>query len=206
MVFKKKSKTNTINTAEYLMNHIKQHFDQGNDIAEALRTLQQPNMNGWQPSLQMSVNTDESMEKRENKQFEILYQAELEEYMLRSRMYKNCNKAMQAKVSARTDYQTGIYNNPIRLLQVIKEHALNYQQSRYEMAIITVFNCRQKEKESLQDYTRRFKTAKEVLETHIGGPVQLDKYETIVKKDSSGLTSLQKRPANDYLHISQFYR
>ena len=188
------------------MNHIKQHFDQGNDIAEALRTLQQPNMNGWQPSLQMSVNTDESMEKRENKQFEILYQAELEEYMLRSRMYKNCNKAMQAKVSARTDYQTGIYNNPIRLLQVIKEHALNYQQSRYEMAIITVFNCRQKEKESLQDYTRRFKTAKEVLETHIGGPVQLDKYETIVKKDSSGLTSLQKRPANDYLHISQFYR
>lgn len=55
---------------------------------------------------------------------------------------------------------------------------------RYEMAIITdsfraVFNCRQKEKESLQDYTRRFKTAKEVLESHIGGPVRLNKDEML---------------------------
>ena len=43
---------------------------------------------------------------------------------------------MQGKLEARTDYQSKIYNNPIELLKAIKEHALNYQGSRYEMAII----------------------------------------------------------------------
>ena len=30
---------------------------------------------------------------------------------------------------------------------------------------------RQKESESLQDYTKRFQVAKDVLESHLGGPI-----------------------------------
>ena len=49
------------------------------------------------------------------------------------------------------------------------------------MAIIiesyfAVFNCQQKEKDSLLEYTQRFKTAVKVFESHIGGPIALKKY------------------------------
>jgi hypothetical protein len=58
---------------------------------------------------------------------------------------------------------------------------LNYQETRYEMSIITdafrsLFANKQKEGESLQDYTRRVKTSTEILESHLGGPVILEKY------------------------------
>ena len=39
----------------------------------------------------------------------------------------------------------------------------------------TFFGTRQKDQESLQDYTRRFKTSYEVLQLHIGHPIQIQK-------------------------------
>ena len=70
---------------------------------------------------------------------------------------------MKAKLEARRDFENVIYNNPIELLSAIKQHALNYQESRCEMSVIadgftTFFGTRQKDGEHLQDYTRRFKT------------------------------------------------
>ena len=38
-------------------------------------------------------------------------------------------------------------------------------------AIRAFFNTKQKKSEPLQDYTRRFKTEKEIMESHIGGPI-----------------------------------
>ena len=43
-------------------------------------------------------------------------------------------------------------------------------------AFRATFNTRQRENESLQDYTRRFKTSKEILESHVGGPVTISKF------------------------------
>jgi hypothetical protein len=88
---------------------------------------------------------------------------------------------MQNKIASRSDYDSVVYNDPISLLRAIKEHSLNYQETRYEMSIITdafrsLFANKQKEGESLQDYTRRFKTSTEILESHLGGPVILGKY------------------------------
>jgi hypothetical protein len=75
---------------------------------------------------------------------------------------------MQNKIMARSNFEAEIYNDPIKLLNAVKEHALTYQETRYEMSIIldafrALFNVQQKESESLQDYTRRFKTAREIL-------------------------------------------
>ena len=88
---------------------------------------------------------------------------------------------MQNKIVSRSSFESTIYNDPIELLMAIKEHALNYQELRYEMSIISdafraTLNARQKESESLQDYTRRFKTAREILESHLGGQIVLTKY------------------------------
>jgi len=65
---------------------------------------------------------------------------------------------MQNKLLAHSDYEDEIYNNPIKLLKAIKEHVLNYQETRYEMSIISdasraLWNTTQKDNENLQDYT-----------------------------------------------------
>jgi hypothetical protein len=88
---------------------------------------------------------------------------------------------MQNKIVQRSNYDSIVHNDPIALLRAIKEHSLNYQETRYEMSIISdpfraVFNTKQKESESLQDYTRHYKTSKEILESHLGGPIILARY------------------------------
>ena len=180
-------------TAEFVLNHIKKTFDHGNDIAESLRLLREPNINLWRPSLRVSLKSDEDERVLETRQFELEYKSELDEATRRIRYYRNnrfkayallwerCAKSLQNKIMSRTDYHDVIYNDPIELLRAIKQHALDYQETRYEMSIIAdafraFFNAKQKEKESLQDYTRRFKTAKEILESHIGGPIVLSKF------------------------------
>ena len=38
-----------------------------------------------------------------------------------------------------------------------------------------LLNVKQKEGETLQDWTKRFRTAREVLESHFGGPIVIPK-------------------------------
>ena len=147
------------------------------------------------------------------------YKAELDQAIKRTRTYEDntykafallwerCAKVMQNKLVSRSDYDSVVYNDPIALLRAIKEHSPNYQETRYEMSIISdafraAFSTRQKEGESLQDYTRRFKTSTEILESRLGGPLILAKYvqtmdkydandpdktESLIKKASEGL-------------------
>jgi hypothetical protein len=134
---------------------------------------------------------------------ELEYKANLDEFMRRKRSYddnlfkayaliwERCAKAMQNKIMARSNFENEIYNDPIKLLNAVKEHALNYQETRYEMSIISdsfrvLFNVQQKERESLQDYTRRYKTAREILESHLGGQIVLTKFvRTMPKYDEN---------------------
>jgi hypothetical protein len=90
---------------------------------------------------------------------------------------------MQGRLEQRTDYESTIYNNQIKLLKAIKEHALNYQETQYKMSIIALSDAfpallgtKQREGENLQEYTRLFKTSKEISEFHIGAPLILLKY------------------------------
>ena len=88
---------------------------------------------------------------------------------------------MQNKIASRKDFETRIYNHPINLLKSVKEHSLNYQEMRYEMVIITdsirsFMNAKQKDNESLHNYTRRFKTCRDIMESQLGGPIVLKKY------------------------------
>ena len=50
-------------------------------------------------------------------------------------LWEHCSKGMQNKIESQNNY-TEIVNNPVKLLKVIKEHALNYQEPRYDMPII----------------------------------------------------------------------
>ena len=90
------------------------------------------------------------------------------------------SKGMQNKIEARPDFKSDILDNLFNHLKAIKEHSTSYQENCYNMSVIldamkTLLNSKQKEGETLQDYTKRFRIAREVLESHIGGPIILTK-------------------------------
>jgi hypothetical protein len=62
---------------------------------------------------------------------------------------------------------------------------------------------KQRDGESLQDYTQRYKTACEIFESHIGGPLSLTKYVTTIK----GYDSEDKDKENELVQRAseQFY-
>ena len=147
------------------------------------------------------------MKKTEEKQFEYKFKDDYAEYRKRILTYNNnkakayalqwerCVKGMKNKLESRKDFDT-FNKNALLLLQAIKEHALNYQENNYEMSIISqalrcLLNCRQKEKESLQDYTKRFRVEAEVLEPHMGCPIYLLKLMTDI--------SVANRNMNNFL-------
>jgi hypothetical protein len=180
-------------TKDFVLNHIKQSLDHGKDIANAMRTLKKPDFDEWDPEVKASTNADPLVAEVENNLYQIKYKSATDIVARRVRAYNvnegraygivwaRCAKAMQNKIASRTDYENVVYDDPIELMRAIKEHSLNFQETRYEMSIIfdayrSVFACKQQEGESLLDYTRRFKTAKEILESQLGSPLILKKF------------------------------
>ena len=147
-----------------------------------------PSTDNQKPRIYVSTESDPDDKNREDRQFELDYKAAYDKYMKQKRTFEEnsvkayaeiwvtCNKAMKSKIESRKDYEKQVYNKPIKLIESIKEHALNYEDSHYEMGTIldafnAYINCKQRDKEILQDYTRRFKVAREVLQSHLGGVI-----------------------------------
>jgi hypothetical protein len=201
-------------TAEYLINYIQVTFDYGEDIAESLYTLEEVDLSVHKPKLQVSSNKDAAQRDAENRQYEIEFKEDFAQYKRREEAYlknqskafafliEHCSKGMKEKIQSRSDYNVNIKNKPRELLKAIKQHALNFEESRYDMAIVydafkTMYSTVQKEGESLQDYTKRFRVAKEVLESHIGGPLILSKIAKSMPnyKDSDAKRALCEKSA-----------
>ena len=51
-------------------------------------------------------------------------------------IWEQCTKGMQTKIESNADFNTKIKGDPIELLKIIKQYALNYHEHRYEMSII----------------------------------------------------------------------
>jgi hypothetical protein len=117
-------------TYKFLINYVKKTFDRGNDVAEALRTLTPENTELWEPTLQFSIATDDVVSKQENRQHELKYKANIDEFMRRKRSYDDNLFKAYALIWERCD-------DPIELLNLVKEYALNYQETRYKMPIIS---------------------------------------------------------------------
>ena len=175
-------------TTELIINHIKKTYDQGNDIGMALKDLIPMDGNKNKPDLKTSTLSDTIMRSTQTEQYKMEFRADYDELRKRVRTYtgnmtksyalvwERFTKGMQNKIQTRTDFETNIENDPIELLKAVKEHALNYQEHRYAMSIVldsfrTMMSIKQKDHKSLSDYTKRFKVTKDVMESHIGGPI-----------------------------------
>ncbi|KAL7556597.1 hypothetical protein ACA910_003488 [Epithemia clementina (nom. ined.)] len=183
-------------TTRFLMNWIRTNYEYREDIASSLEDGAMINPRKWEPTLKRSTNPGDSKTKEqvttENKQYEMIFKEELTKYFKRKEilttntvkvyafLWEQCGKSMQMKIESQKDFTSTIDKNPIKLLKAIREHALNYQNNKYEMTVIldalhTLVTLKQRENKGLQDYTRRFKTCRDVLESHIGGPIELMK-------------------------------
>ena len=72
-------------------------------------------------------------------------------------LWEKCSSQMKQNIEAKTNFNTSIKNNPFQLLKVIEGLSYNYQESKYEIAIIldaikTFINLKQKEDENLTSY------------------------------------------------------
>lgn len=210
-------------TTDYLLNHILETFDHGNDIATSLATLQPFDLSPFKPTLKGSQEKDEVLRELEMEQNKIDYKGYHDLYIKRQEtlainmskaygfLWSHCSKAMQHQIESMKSFESRIKKNPIELLKAIKQYALSYQETKYKASIIyeiqyTFFNLKQQEGESLQDYSNRFKTAREVLETHVGGPINYPKLvETMDDYDKDDVTTHQKCVKKNFEEVVAYY-
>ena len=212
-------------TTEFIINHIKKTYNHGRDIAEALKTLEPVDRTDWAPQLQVSIvmgNDADAIRQRqaEDRQYEIEFKEDLSRYRKRvddyednlvkayALIWERCTKTMQNKIANTRDFEQEIYDNPIELLKEIKKNALNYQEYKYDMAIVAdafrnLFATTQKDQESLQDYARRFKTAEEILKSHMEGPLiipgAVQDHDDWNDNDPDAITACQDAVYNRFL-------
>ena len=96
--------------SKYLINHIRKTYTNGGDIGDALEAREEKNFARYRPSLQLSDDSDPDIIARENREYEMLFEAEIASFIKRKDTYKSntdnayallfshCNKAMQNKI------------------------------------------------------------------------------------------------------------
>jgi hypothetical protein len=179
-------------TSAYLINHIKKTFMFGNDVGTALEKLEPYDLTPHKPKLELSKAADAETRDAENQQLRMEFSGDYDAYKKRHQaleanmnkayafLWEHCTKPMQHKVESMKDYETTIKGNPIELLKSVKQQAMSFQEDKYDVAIIndalrTLVNLKQRDHEQLHEYTKRFRTAKEMVETHFGGPINVTK-------------------------------
>jgi len=114
------------------------------------------------------------LKAQEDKYYETIFKAELQLYLKQKITYEankekayyifwsEFSKQLQHKIQNQQDYLS-IKNDPSKLLKIIEIHSLTYVENRYDVRIIddalkNLINIKQKDDESLIDYTARFES------------------------------------------------
>ena len=132
-------------TTEFLINHIKKTFNYGIDIGTALESPESVySVDQHKPVLQVSKDPDADIKEAANKQFEIEFKEDYGAFTKRKQSYElnmtkayaflweQCAKGMQSKIEAGETFISKVKNNPLELLIIIKQHALNSHEHRYD--------------------------------------------------------------------------
>ena len=181
-------------TRDYIINHIRKTFTHGDDIAYALEKDNDFDFTKVAPSIRASLTTGTQEEVAQyEKESALLFQSKVEIWTKHKSAYEGnkmkayallwerCASNLTAKILSNENYKSAIKGNPMKLLKAIELYSLNFQESRYKMSIMinalrALLGSRQQEGESLQDYTRRFKTNHDVFIGILGGTIEYRKY------------------------------
>ena len=157
------------------------------------------------PKRSLSTNEDVDLKAQEDEDYETICKAELQLYLKQKMTYEankenadslfqsQCSKQLHHKIQNQQDYLS-IKNYQSKLLKTIEIHSLTYEENRYDVRIIddalkNLINIKQKDDESLIDYTARFESVRDIAVAHLGGPIVLLK---IIENDTSSTTKQEK--------------
>ena len=79
-------------TTEFVINHIRKTYTDGEDIATALETLQDIDVKNWKPTIETSLELDDQIRATEQKQFDMEYKMEYDDYMKRKNHIKTTKR------------------------------------------------------------------------------------------------------------------
>ena len=140
----------------YLILHIRKTYEHGRDIANAIEEQEPSNFKPSAAKLQISsiVETADRTPqgkleiKFENYQYKIEYEAELQLHLKQKSYYHtNLGKAytflfgqrttgLQYGIEAKAEYKSKIEGNPIKLLEMIKENSLSFDDKKKANIVI----------------------------------------------------------------------
>ena len=127
-------KTATYETVkQHLIEYVQRNYKYGQDVAISLREMAKIDMDTKRPSMFLSQAEDAAERRSENRGLEISFQAEVTRFierrdMLEQNMFKAyslimstyCTSLMRSRIEAHAEFESGIQDNPIRLLEVIR--------------------------------------------------------------------------------------
>ena len=113
-------------------------------------------------------------------------------------LWQKCSSQMKQNIESKEDYHNKIKNNPFELLKTIEALSYNYQDSKYEVAIVfdalkTFITLKQYDDEHLTKYLERFKAAADNVVAQLGNEIKLSKYiKTMDGYDKTNEESMTK--------------
>ena len=137
--------------------------------------------------IKMDTSPAEKLEiKCENDQYKIDYEAELQLHLKQKSychtnlgkaytfLFGQCITALEHRIEAKAEYESKIKGNPIKLLEMIKENSLSYDDKKKAdiviiNAIMNLMTTRQRDNEDLTDYTKHFKVVRDLSKEKNGG-------------------------------------
>ena len=186
-------------TTEAILAYIQANYEEGMDVVNGLTKLAEPDFDKWKPKApkakaKATTDTPAQYDKFE----EQLHLIELKEWVARKNKYRmnmdkafavlfgQCSMATKNKLESRKDWTTiKDGNKAIDLLKAIKEVTQDYQDNKYPLVsvkrtLLTVLTIKQDEREGIVSYTKRFRSAVEVMEAQ-QGTLALTEYVTKMK-------------------------
>ena len=174
----------------FILNHLQKTLgNHGADVATALRDKKAFDFTTCFPKViksQVDPAINKALYDEETAIYEKLLTSQINGYSKRIDSYASncekayliiwsqCKKAMQLKILAKSNYQADIHNKVIKLMIVIEELSICYEENKYEHAIIgdalrSLINIKQKDIEDLNDYTLRFTNMRDIFVSQLGG-------------------------------------
>ena len=175
---------------DVIVQQVQKTYKNGVDIADSLENEEMKDLGPMRPTRSVSTLTDKTAREIEQEGFDIEFRVLIEEHHKRvlqleenktkayALIFSNyCNRTMQVRIEEHKDYESEIRNDPIKLLKAIRVLMHDPARAKYPYASMTEALLRalqytkQKEEENLIDYVTRFKSAKNVLKSHVGKEV-----------------------------------
>ena len=93
-------------------------------------------------------------------------------------LFGQCTTGLQHRIEAKAEYGAKIKGEPTRLLEVIKENSLSFDDKKKANidiinAIMNLMTTRQRDDEEFTEYTKCFKVARDLCKEKYGGILKI---------------------------------